>query len=266
MHLQVLIICIKTIKYIIYFINKLYIMVTFKRLNDRKIVLKNGAGPFPYKKNSAGKNVPKWQDYILDVFSRDDAKNKASDQTWGYVYYPAVISTAFYYTVNKDGYVPDGATIVYEKGADLYIDESILKKCTSGPLYGSSMVITCKNTNKFFSDDKINDARKEYAELEKARDDIKQLSLNIDEKINSGYEGRKDIAEKMKKLNKDLNDDLNEYNKNYYKLSKEKGNNVTFNAAIEDEELKNNSTHAYYYLWLSLAISGMVAVSVMARN
>ena len=241
-------------------------MVTFKRLNDRKIVLKNGAGPFPYKKNSAGKNVPKWQDYILDVFSRDDAKNKASDQTWGYVYYPAVISTAFYYTVNKDGYVPDGATIVYEKGADLYNDESILKKCTSGPLYGSSMVITCKNTNKFFSDDKINDARKEYAELEKARDDIKQLSLNIDEKINSGYEGRKDIAEKMKKLNKDLNDDLNEYNKNYYKLSKEKGNNVTFNAAIEDEELKNNSTHAYYYLWLSLAISGMVAVSVMARN
>ena len=241
-------------------------MVTFKRLKDKKIVLKNGAGPFPYKKNSSGKSVPKWQDYTLDVSSRDDAKNKVSKQTWGFVYYPAVVSTAYYYTVNKNGYVPDGATIVYEKGVDLYIDESVLKKCTSGPLYGSSMVITCKNTNKFFSDDKINDARKEYAELEKAREDIKQLSLDIDEKITSGYEGRKDIAERMKKLNKELNDDLNEYNKNYSQLHKSKGNDINLRAAVEDAELKNTSTETYYYLWLSLAISGMIAVSIMARN
>ena len=172
-------------------------MAKFKRIKDRKIVMTGGRGPFPYYKNWAGKTVPKWHDYERSVTSRNDANNQTSKQTWAYTYYPSSggnwVPDALYFTVNKKGYVPDGAMLVYEKGADTYILDSILKKCTSGPLYGASMVITCNNTDKFFSDEKINKARKDYAELKKSKEDIMQFSLELDQKINTAYVNRKDI-------------------------------------------------------------------------
>ena len=244
-------------------------MAKFKRIKDRKIVMTGGRGPFPYYKNWAGKRVPKWHDYERAVTSINDANNQASKQTWAYIYVPSpggIGTLALYFTVNKKGYVPDGAMLVYEKGADTYVLESILKKCTSGPLYGASMVITCNNTDKFFSDEKINKARKDYAELKKSKEDIMKFSLQLDEKINTAYENRKDIQKKLKTLNKKLNDNLTDYNKHYENLYKEKGNNVTIKAMEEDIKLKDSSKEGYYYIWLTLAVSGLVTVAIMTRQ
>ena len=240
-------------------------MSNFKRIKDRKIDLKAGPGPYAYKKNWKGESVAKWKDFSTRVFSANDAKNRVTKQTWAYQYNPNT-SNADYFTVNKNGYIPDGATIVYEKGTDLYLLEKTLEKCTTGPLSGESMVITCNNTQKFFSDEKINKARQEYAELKKAREDIKQFSIELDGKINKAYDERSEINERLIKLQKKLNDDLKKYNEYYDIHSKSKGNDTTLKAMEEDVKLKDGSSEGYYYVWLTLAISGMIAVSIMARN
>ena len=245
-------------------------MAKFKRMKDRKIVMTGGRGPFPYHKNWLGKRVPKWHDFEAGVMNLNDAKNRVTRQTWAYTYYSSgggnFVPDALYFTVNKKGYVPDGAMLVYEKGADTYVLESILKKCTSGPLYGASMVITCNNTDKFFSEEKINRARKDYAELKKSKEDIMKFSLGLDEKIKTAYSNRTDIREKLKKLNKKLNDDLAAYNKNYENLYQEKGDKITLKAMEEDIKLRDSSDKGYYYIWLTLAISGLATVAIMTRK
>ena len=240
-------------------------MAKFKRIKDRKIIMKSGAGPFPYHRNWLGDWVPKWHDFEAYVGSSNGAKSRITKQTWSYEY-PHSKGDAYYYTVNKEGYIRDGAVIVYAKGVDVYIIEKTLEKCTTGPLSGESMVITCNNTKKFFSDEKINKARAEYSELKKARQDIKQFSLDIDEKINQGYDGRIEIKKRMQKLNKKLNEDLTEYNKYYDKHTKTKGKDVTLKAIEEDTKLKDGSINAYYYIWLTLAISGLITVSIITRK
>ena len=240
-------------------------MVKFKRIKDRKIIMKSGAGPFPYHRNWLGKWVPKWHDFEAYVGSSAGANARATKQTWAYEFHHNG-GTAYYYTVNKKGYIPDGAVIVYEKGVDVYIIEKTLEKCTTGPLSAESMVITCNNTKKFFSDEKINVARVEYADLKKARQDIKQFSLDIDAKINQGYDGRIEIKKRMQKLNKQLNKDLTQYNKYYNKHTKVKGKDTTLKAMEEDVELKDGSINAYYYVWLTLAISGLITVSIITRK
>lgn len=240
-------------------------MVKFKRIKDRKIIMKSGAGPFPYHRNWLGKWVPKWHDFDSLVFSSADANARVTKQTWAYEYHRSAMDS-YYYTVNKKGYIPDGAVIVYEKGVDLYIIEKTLEKCTTGPLSAESMVITCNNTKKFFSDEKINIARVEYADLKKARQDIKQFSLDIDAKINQGYDGRIEIKKRMQKLNKKLNEDLTQYNKYYDKHTKAKNKDTTLKAMEEDVKLKDGSISAYYYVWLTLAISGLITVSIITRK
>jgi len=240
-------------------------MAKFKKIKDRKIIMKSGGGPFPYHRNWLGKWVPKWHDFDANVGSSAGAKARVTKQTWAYEYHNSK-RDAYYYTVNKKGYIPDGAVIVYEKGVDVYVIEKTLEKCTTGPLSAESMVITCNNTKKFFSDEKINKARAEYSELKKAREDIKQFSLDIDSKINQGYDGRIEIKKRMQKLNTQLNKDLTEYNKYYDKHSKVKGKDVTLNAIEEDTKLKDGSINAYYYIWLTLAISGLITVSIITRK
>ena len=61
-------------------------MVTFKRLVNKKIVLKNGPGPYSYRKDGTAK----WKDYSATVSNRADAKNRASKQTWGYEYHSSL--------------------------------------------------------------------------------------------------------------------------------------------------------------------------------
>ena len=123
-------------------------MGKFRKIKDRKIVMKGGRGPFPYHRDWLGKWRPKWHDFDAGVGSRQGAKNRSTPQTWAYEYHPSR-SRAYYYTVNKNGYIPSGAQLVYEKGVDVYILEKTLSKCTTGPLSADSMVITCNNTKKF---------------------------------------------------------------------------------------------------------------------
>ena len=240
-------------------------MAKFKKIKDRKIIMKSGGGPFPYHRNWLGKWVPKWHDFDANVGNSAGAKARVTKQTWAYEYHNSK-RDAYYYTVNKKGYIPDGAVIVYEKGVDVYVIEKTLEKCTTGPLSAESMVITCNNTKKFFSDEKINKARAEYSELKKAREDIKQFSLDIDSKINQGYDGRIEIKKRMQKLNTQLNKDLTEYNKYYDKHTKAKNKDTTLKAMEEDVKLKDGSISAYYYVWLTLAISGLITVSIITRK
>jgi len=240
-------------------------MNKFKKIKDRKIIMKSGSGPFPYHRNWLGKWVPKWHDFDAYVMNESFAKTRITPQTWAFEFHHGK-GDAYFYTVNNKGYIPDGAVIVYEKGSDVFIIEKALDKCTTGPLSAESMVITCNNTKKFFNDEVINKARAEYSELKRARREIQQLSLDIDQKINTGYDDRIRIKSRMQKLNGKLKNDLTQYNKYYNKHKNVSDNDITISAMEEDMELRDRSMNVYYYFWLSLAISGLITVSIMTKK